>query len=452
MGFVDFQRALKTNLPDPTNPDNVRIFCMMYHINVRWNDWARRIEVSESTNAQHMRDEMGAWEPLTDAHIKRWMTLAGDTQHQFRPADLLFRRVIETRARESPYDPVLDHLTAVQATWDCTPRLDTWLSRACGVPDDAYQRAVARNIVGGMVKRARHPGCKHDEVAILIGDQGAGKSELCHIVASHPEWFSDSVAFDGRPQDVIPQLFGKWVVELSELDGMARRDVKHVKRFISTQSDNYTAKYEALAADNPRRCIFIGTSNDESPLVDLTGNRRWLPVRIPGALDLDWLRGNWDQILGEAAYWEWKGQTFGMPREIWGVAAERQTAATERPAWETHLREWFAESPTPVYVTPADLLTLATDANSGRSPKRSEYTKIMRTLGFGSRTKRVDNKPVEVWFRGDLTAAYRIVPRIEHGRMVPRLAMDVAPAPAGRPGATNVPASNVTATPPSPPR
>ena len=30
----------------------------------------------------------------------------------------------------------------------------------------------------------------------------------------------------------------------------------------------------------PRRCIFVGSSNDSSPLVDKTGNRRYYPVEV----------------------------------------------------------------------------------------------------------------------------------------------------------------------------
>jgi hypothetical protein len=116
---------------------------------------------------------------------------------------------------------------------------------------------------------------------ILIGKQGTAKSTLCRTLAMQDEWFTDSVAFDGSPQNIVPQLFGKLVVELAELDGMAKKEVQHIKAFITRQSDNVTLKYKAFASDFSRRCIFIGTSNEDSPLVDITGNRRFLPVRVP---------------------------------------------------------------------------------------------------------------------------------------------------------------------------
>ena len=79
--------------------------------------------------------------------------------------------------------------------------------------------------------RAREPGCKHDEVMLLSSAaQGMGKSTLCRILALEDEWFTDSVVFDGSPQNVIPQLHGKWCIELSELGNMGRRDAEHVVR------------------------------------------------------------------------------------------------------------------------------------------------------------------------------------------------------------------------------
>jgi predicted P-loop ATPase len=455
--FKDWQRAGNKNEPDGTNPDNVRIFFKMYSIKLRFNQWSVRQEVSEVSQNAYTPDEERTWVPLTDAILKRFMTLAGDTQHQFRPTEALFRRTTEVIAHESAYDPVIEKLTALQQAWDGMSRLDYWLSKACGVPEDAYHKAVGRNVAGGMVRRARHPGCKHDEVMLLISPQGFNKSTLCRIIALDDEWFTDSVDFEGSPQNVLPQLFGKLVVELAELDGMAKREITHIKRFMTTQSDNFTMKFQALARDYPRRNIFVGTTNDVAPLRDLTGNRRWLPVDVQNEIDTTWLRANWPQILAEAATLEAAGETFAIPRELWSKAREKQTAATERPPWETHLREWFAESPTPVYITASDLLTLATVANGGRAPKNSEYINLMTELKFVERTWRVNGKPAKVRCRGDINVAYRIIPSVEHGRTVPRLFMDgsttasTAPPPPPTPPPRPEPAAPADQPAPAPP-
>jgi len=90
-------------------------------------------------------------------------------------------------------------------------------------------------------------------------------------------------------QNSLPLLAGKWVIELSELSGMNNTDVENIKRFLTTTTDEYVKKYEAIPTVHKRRCIFIGTTNERQPLKDTSGNRRFLPVNVPGEIDLDWL-------------------------------------------------------------------------------------------------------------------------------------------------------------------
>lgn len=313
------------------------------------------------------------------------------------------------------YDPLVDRLAKIEAQWDGQSRLSTWLTIACGVPCDPYHQAVGRNVIGGMVKRARMPGCKHDEVMILTSsEQGIGKSTLCRILALDDSYFTDSVVFDGSPQNVIPQLFGKLVVELSELGNMGRRDAEHVKRFLSTQSDNYTAKFEKLARDNPRRCIFIGTTNDSNPLSDETGNRRWLPVQVMREIDLKWLRQNIEQIVAEAAHLHSRGESFAIPREVWGAAAARQEDARSVSPVEELILKWFDRP-----ALGAGLWCASTDIGhalklSGLN-SNAKYGAALRKLGYRHVNVVVPahGKRTRLWIRSDgagVEACARLVP------------------------------------------
>ena len=51
-----------------------------------------------------------------------------------------------------------------------------------------------------------------------------------------------------------------------------------IKQAITAQRDNIRMPYREFAADYPRTCIFIGTTNEGAFLTDTTGNRRFLPV------------------------------------------------------------------------------------------------------------------------------------------------------------------------------
>lgn len=412
--FRDWHRNTRTGEPIPNNPDNVRVYLILIQAEVRWNVWQRRVE---------LRQVPATWQPLTDAVLNRWLTDAGNTQHAFRPTRDFFKRTVETIAHETQYDPIVEEIAAAERAWDGQPRLSTWLYQACGTPCDLYHQNVARNIIGGIVKRARHPGCKHDETAIFIGPQDTYKSTMCRILAMNDEWFSDSVAFEGSPQNVIPQLFGKLVIELSELDGLQRREVQFIKRFLSAQSDNVTLKYEALSSDHARRCIFIGTSNENSPLRDTTGNRRFLPVRITRKIDHRWLRANIRQIIGEAASCESAGDRFLIQSEALPAARAAQESARAESDFEVTLQDWFGDDRAgPGYIFPADLATAMRDA-LGRSVPPNQYGAAMRKLGFENVTTWLgEGRKPRIWSRGGMEGARRyMLAQTSDGRRKPVL-------------------------------
>jgi predicted P-loop ATPase len=364
------------------------------------------------------------------------MTTAANGQHNFRPRESMFKRALSALASETTFDPVIDRIAAAQASWDGSERLDSWLASAIGEPNDAYLRAVGRNLIGGIVKRARKPGAKHDEVVILIGPQDTLKSTLCRTLAMQDDWFTDSVAFEGSPQNIVPQLFGKLVVELAELDGMAQREVNYIKRFLSAQSDNVTLKYEAFASDHARRCVFVGSSNEDNPLRDATGNRRFLPIRIDRKIDVDFVRANIDQIFGEAAALESGGELFLIPADVLPEARARQEAARAESDFEIHLASWFSADAGAAFVLPADLATLLKDA-TGRSVSPNAYGTAMRRLGFFKTTGRVNGAPAGVWVRGAFLDArrYEVQRDMKTGRAYPKVmfpALVTMPSRAGQ--------------------
>src|SRR3546814_16649635 len=81
---------------------------------------------------------------------------------------------------------------------------------------------------------------------------------------------------------------------------MRKGEVEHLKAFLSRQEDTARMSYERLPVIVPRQCVIIGTTNSERYLRDLTGNRRFWPVRVEG-FDLEALRRDRDQLWAEAA-------------------------------------------------------------------------------------------------------------------------------------------------------
>lgn len=173
------------------------------------------------------------------------------------------------------FNEIQDYLRGLKNKWDGVPRLDTLFIDYLGAKDTAYNRAVTRKAFVAAVARAMTPGCKYDNMVILAGPQGIGKSTLLDKMSRG--WFNDSIrTFEGKEASELLQ--GVWLVEVSELDAFRKTDVSRIKQFLSLRADRFRAAYGRNVKEIPRSCIFFGTTNTSDFLQDTTGNRRFWPI------------------------------------------------------------------------------------------------------------------------------------------------------------------------------
>ena len=113
---------------------------------------------------------------------------------------------------------------------------------------------------------------------MLIGKkQGEGKSTFVRWLAMEDRFFREVNEIDG--QRGIEAVEGAWICEVSELLALKRtKEVEAAKSYFSRQVDTYRKPFDRRITENPRQCIFIGTTNTAEFLTDKTGNRRYYPV------------------------------------------------------------------------------------------------------------------------------------------------------------------------------
>ena len=71
-------------------------------------------------------------------------------------------------------NPLTDLLESL--VWDGKPRVENFLHEVMKADDNEYTRECSRLIFAGGIHRAYRPGCKFDDMIVLIGTQAAGKS------------------------------------------------------------------------------------------------------------------------------------------------------------------------------------------------------------------------------------------------------------------------------------
>lgn len=200
-------------------------------------------------------------------------------------------------ANGNAFHPVREYLEGLE--WDGTTRAENLFRDYVGAPDDAYSRSVSRLMLVAAVTRIFEPGHKFDFAVILEGLQGKRKSTFIQTLGK--SWFAELDGDFHDPKQMIELMQGAWIMEIPELSGFNRGDVRSIKAFISRQKDRARLAYARRAGQFPRQCIFIGSTNDKEYLKDDTGGRRFWPMLCTaGEIDISGLEQNVDQIWSEA--------------------------------------------------------------------------------------------------------------------------------------------------------
>lgn len=321
----------------------------------------------------------------------------------------VFSRALHDIARSNRHHPLRDLLTTLK--WDGVPRVVTALSTYFGVIDNAYTQEVAQVFFVGAVRRVMRPGVKFDETVVLEGPQGAGKSEALRILALNDRWFSDDFPLRGDGKEVIEATEGKWIIEIAELAGMTKAAVEHVKALQSRTKDRARRPYARYAVDVPRQSVFVGTTNESHYLRDLTGNRRFLPVRVT-AIDLEALKRDREQLWAEAVQLEKSRKVIGLPKVLWAMAAEEQSRRVIEDPWYELLDAAFAGDSN-IKVSSSEVWqVLGLRQGEQKQADNKLVGHAMRRLGFEkTRFRDGGHSPVHGYVRGDNATAQRWKPQ-----------------------------------------
>jgi len=238
------------------------------------------------------------WTEEKDDSI-RAMIEAPKTQggYGIKVPDRDLRAAINIVGRKNCFHPVREYLSAQQ--WDGTPRVERLFIDYLGSPDDVYGRDIARLMMIAGVARIFEPGCKWDYVVILQGLQGKRKSTFISTLAKN--WAAELEGDMTDTRAMVEAMQKAWILEIPELAGFTRADVRHIKGFVSRQTDKVRLAYAKRAQEYRRQSIFCGSTNDFKFLKDDTGNRRFWPIGCHvESIDIDRLRAEVDQLWAEA--------------------------------------------------------------------------------------------------------------------------------------------------------
>lgn len=243
---------------------------------------------------------------------------------------------IMTLAYLNGFNPVVEMLAGAEALWDGVARLNRLGPDYFHTEKSRLAAACFRKVMIAAVRRARSPGCKFDQILVLESPEGWDKSTAWRVLAGD-ENFSDADILSKDAKAVQEELADIWIHEIADLAGLSRADVDHVKAFASRTNDRARPAYGRFLLDQPRQSIEVGTTNAETYLVSITGNRRFWTFKMDARVDIAALVRDRLQIWGEAAAAEAAGETLVLDEKLWGDAATAQEERRVVDPWEDEL-------------------------------------------------------------------------------------------------------------------
>lgn len=171
--------------------------------------------------------------------------------------------------------------------WDGKDRLaafvDTLVHRD-GFASGLKTQLVKRWLISAVAAALKPIGFKARGVLTLQGPQSIGKTSWIQALVPNSYLREHLIKLDhhldANNKDSILTAVSHWIVEIGELDSSFKKDIARLKGFLTNDKDKMRRPYGRTDSEYPRRTVFCATVNEESFLVDSTGNTRWWTIPV----------------------------------------------------------------------------------------------------------------------------------------------------------------------------
>jgi len=330
-GWVDWRQRLKRNDKGQIRKSQFNVDVLLKH----HREFKGRCRLDMLSGIKEIAPMKGAWFFPRGAPIEKWSALwaeVGFEQHynvNVGGADN-WLLALEAEAMVHEYNPRIDYLNDLK--WDGEERLRDLWEKGFGAEASPLNREIAKCWLCAAAQRQLKPGTSFQIVPVLWGPGGTGKTEALKALVTNPHWMVNS-KIDMSSKEGYAVVQTGWIVELAEMSNMRRNEQEEIKGFVTQTHCRFRRPWDRNPSEVAATWVFVGTTNEEHFLKDLTGNRRWLPIAVKGFPNkgtegIEWVRANRDQLWAEAMHIiKGGGHPWELDSKWYAPAAEKQEAA-----------------------------------------------------------------------------------------------------------------------------
>ena len=291
--------------------------------------------------------------------------------------------------------------------------LDDLVARYFHNHNPLHQILLKRTLVAA-VARTYEPGCKHDSICILYGEQDLGKSTFWETLASKPMFCDD---LSGSEKDEILKISQYLIIEFAEFAKCyKKKDIETLKAFLSRKVDSVRRPYGRDLEDIARPSIFVGTTNRKDILRDPTGERRYwvIPVYVD-SINLDLVKAERDAIWAAAKHAYEQGTQWWLTKDEKRQLNDSNDDFKSVDVWEEMIASWLGgRKQIGINQILTDCLRFeASQINSGHSMRVAD---VLTGMGWRKgKRKAMNGKKIQLWEKAQTTPKTEVCPQNSEG-------------------------------------
>ena len=246
---------------------------------------------------------------------------------------------LDTLGYMNTYHPVVECIKSKK--WDGIKRVDEFIETIQASNQQLARKIIRTFMIAAVAAAHSIDGFVNQGVLVLQGKQSLGKTTWIKNLSPLKTGAVKEGAFlDPSNKDSVMQLAEYWIVELGELDSIfSKSAIGRLKSFITMQTDQVRAAYARKAMRLPRRSVYAATVNEESYLIDETGNRRWWTINV---LSVNNEHGLDMQQVWAEIYEEWRNDALTyLPKDLQDEVNESNKQFEKIDPLHEKLIDWY---------------------------------------------------------------------------------------------------------------
>jgi putative DNA primase/helicase len=300
-------------------------------------------------------------------------------------------------ASSNSFNPVLDYFQSKK--WDGVSRLTDFYNTVTVAANEIDYRNKALRMWmiqcaaaadGAETTPNTEAIGKFESILAFQGGQGVNKTLWFRSLVDRllSDYLLDGASLNPSNKDSVLSVIAHWLVELGELDATIRKsDIAELKAFLSKVADILRLPYGRRDCTFKRRTSMFASVNPTGFLVDPTGSRRIVPLRILAATPLPSTL-NRQQLWAEFYHYYLAGEqwwpTIELALEIAQYSNEHQMLSPIDEAIASLYDLTQTRHGTDIKALSCTQILKAIGRDNPTKPERNEVAELLRKYGFKS--------------------------------------------------------------------